>query len=107
MIEEVNHTRQILKQARELIKAGWCQMKYEHHGCYCMVGAVQMATFGETGIDESEVDDIFYEASLEHLREVLSVQNLAQICDWNDLGARTQDEVIAAFDKAIEKVAKP
>lgn len=108
---EESETLRILKGARELIKTGWCQLKYEHHDHFCLMGALQKTAFDETGPDD--LDAIYhpsyraFEKALSALCDAVNVETPDRLTDWNDEGIRTKDEVVVAFDKAIEMEKKP
>jgi endonuclease YncB( thermonuclease family) len=81
-----------LREARALITKG---KPYEQRGevkCVCMIAALADAGAG----------DLRSEAR-EFLRKAVSPSNrYTDIATWNDRPGRTQAEVLAAFDRAIE-----
>lgn len=98
-----------LREARALIERGWCQKDYARGKsgrtvspkgraarCYCAMGAIGHANHSWPC------------ALLPGVRElVCAVTGFADadevtILNWNDAPERTQDEVLAAFDRAIE-----
>jgi hypothetical protein len=86
-----------LRQARALVERGWMQGDYADADCecFCALGAIQMAVCGEPDNDFS-----LRTRPLEQLfQQALGVKS---IVNWNDANGRTQAEVLAAFDKAIE-----
>lgn len=104
------NTKEALIAARELIaKPGaWCQGHYAidsdlmvtdpsgGDACsWCPLGALGRVTTWRGQMDAQP--DAFLDAS-----DRLSVSAGAQIVRWNDDGTRTQAEVIALFDQAIE-----
>ncbi|MCB1466612.1 MAG: hypothetical protein KDK08_05575 [Rhizobiaceae bacterium] len=103
-----------LKQARDLIAAGWTQLSYDRivddKQCYCAAGAI-IETYAPWMAKPSERDHVGCEIALRRLAKTLvpdlDGQDIAQgvIVNWNDTPGRTQDEVLAAFDKAIEEGA--
>lgn len=107
MIEE-------LTAARALVAKGWTQATYhadkfyheyedipaearEAKECFCLVGAV-------IEVDRPNRDDLCEELKKHlphaHQREDESPQR--PLLNWNDHRDRTQAEVLALFDKAIE-----
>lgn len=89
---------EILTEARTLVarEDGWIQNNFQKECsgqmCYCSVGAVDKAA-------NSNVDFSSFDRALRFLYEVTGAEVLSQ---WNDKPERTQAEVVAAFDKAIE-----
>ncbi len=93
-------TKEVLIAARGLIKKGWIQGvdSQVRNGvtCYCAVGAVH-----------SVLPGIYQTEPLEALRGALSVHDKARggVMSFNDAEGRTQAEVLALFDRAIERAA--
>lgn len=87
----------ILRKARQLIADGWCQrdsVAYDARSktfSYCALGAISAAGNLRTARNLAFV----------YLTSAISPQAVA-IPHWNDHPRRTQEEVLAAFDKAIE-----
>jgi hypothetical protein len=95
-----------LREARALIERGWTQGAFARHAngrvigcesesasCFCMAGAIMRVT-----------PSIYsFERFIEPLCVVIGDRRLDH---WNDAPERTQAEVLAAFDKAIE-LAEP
>lgn len=90
--------KSILTEARRLIaEVGWCQGQYRHYDsdgpsrmpiAYCAVGAISSATpFGSHDVGAYEL-----------LRSTVG-----EITIWNDEQGRTKEQVLEAFDKAIER----
>lgn len=81
----------VLKRARKLIATGWTQheMHQWRNGmmCYCAIGALSAATS----------DTLAYYAAKNRLVPFTG----RSIIRFNDAEGRTQEEVLAAFDKAI------
>lgn len=88
---------QKLTEARALIEQGWCQGDYyEDSDCgtkYCAVGAIRAA---------AEDQSYFY--CLDYLGQVLGMitASLCNVPNWNDAPGRTQQEVLALYDRAID-----
>lgn len=110
-----------LKQARELVRNGWCQMdaaKNSHgQGVYassddaaqfCISGAVARATWPWEDDDGHlwEVTQECFKLLARAVREQgwdMSEQPVWQaINEWNDEPARTKQEVVELFDRALE-----
>ena len=95
-----------LREARALNEQGWTQGAlardrdgHEVHPCdkiaeaFCMSGAVNAAV----------ADDILLEEKCFDLLQVaIGEEDGFCLAQWNDMEGRTQAEVLAAFDKAIE-----
>lgn len=81
-----------LKRARKLIAKGWTQheMRASHSGvvCYCAVGALCEATRENT---------LLYYAAKDRIVPFTG----RGVIQFNDAEGRTQEEVLAVFDKAI------
>ena len=103
-------TKAVLTKAREILtpKKNWTQgtmarnsegymtlLRNEEAVCFCALGAVERAYYDLAGWDPSaapqEVFDPLYEAVGE-----------GGVALWNDRPSRTHEEVLAAFDRAIE-----
>lgn len=76
-----------LREARKLIKRGWCQNHYAKNGKCCIRGALDVVGGGGNG---TTLAKLMGEAIGDH-----------QLCMWNDAAGRTKAEVLAAFDRAI------
>lgn len=96
-----------LRAARALVEKGWTQGAYgrlesgentfawdANVVCWCPVGAIQKATI-ERDRDDDQALDAFAAALVEYDKD-------AGPEGWNDAPGRTQAEVLAAFDRAIE-----
>jgi len=104
-----------LREARALIERGWtqgadardlygdeCSPNEEEAECYCANGAICRAFYAASFTDRREQI---------HIAEGLLNTAIGQepggplhwpYIDWNDAPERTQAEVLAAFDRAIE-----
>lgn len=96
-------TVELLKAARAKIEQGWCQgtMAKEQRGrmrgpkesyscSWCVLGALAAA---------STLEELNPYRTARTLMEAVVAPSLSA---WNDAPGRTQAEVLAAFDKAIE-----
>ena len=86
-------TLAILCKARELVArdGGWAQHSYKtKDGALCATGA----------IEEAQKMRI---TPLKYLRDAVGNNN---VISWNDAKCRTQSQVVAAFDRAIELAKK-
>ena len=96
-------TKEILKGARGRIEQGWCQKASARDAqgtrvlamCssavkWCAIGAIDAEMQHEDG----------YHNPISTIARVAGTDNVAQ---WNDSPDRTQEEVLAVFDKAIER----
>jgi hypothetical protein len=93
-----------LVEARKLIERGWTRKVYartksgkettltrKSATCFCAMGAI-----GRVFDDD---DPNFYTPGMRFLAAAIGTD---PIYEWNDAPGRTQAEVLAAFDKAIE-----
>lgn len=89
-------TREVLTNARALVAQGWTQGDWRDGSCYCAAGALRSVTRGMLG-------DAWVEA-VAALKAAIGRHRFCgdrEIIGWNDTPGRTQEEVIAAFDRAI------
>lgn len=115
---------QILTEARDLIAQGrWYQGDFTDfdtfgtpNQCFCALGAiayvseddfVQQATADEDGI-AMHFELAFFHDSLPSVASKLLRDAMGDtVPDWNDAPGRTSDEVVAAFNRAIELSKEP
>lgn len=82
-----------LREAKALIERGWCQHTLStEDGSVCIRGAIFSAF---------DADDFKEEVRADQLLKAATGYK-GYLGDWNDAPERTQAEVLAAFDKAIE-----
>lgn len=83
----------VLEKARERIAQGWCQGNFNSRGPgpACIVGAL-------IGVSET---------TQEHTSayRALGFTGGGEVVGWNDAPGRTQVEVLARFDAAIERLS--
>ena len=106
-------TLTVLKEARALVAKGWTQgaymraadgenvwPNYKRAVCFCVMGAISLAAAPYESLDdEDEPNPIRYMAA----KALINANDIqCTISEWNDAPERTQAEVLAAFDKAIE-----
>lgn len=112
--------RQVLRKSLSLLKKGWTQNSYERHtynakdqpvACYCAAGAIIAASvkivpytsvnFADPNRDKRNA---LTEAAYAAIKKVVksSGQPHDAVTSWNDRKTRTQAQVIAAFERAIE-----
>jgi hypothetical protein len=95
-----------LREARALIERGWVQTTYACANrqtgglCYCLYGAINEAVVGNP-FDDCQDATTEYE---EMLARAIGYDPLfsGSLHEWNDAPERTQADVLAAFDRAIE-----
>lgn len=101
----VNPVVDVLKQAREKIARGWTScgvyaldqtgalVDYDDpRACkFCMMGALRSLAVSEWLVEQA--------------KSAIRAQIDASIVYWNDAAGRTQEEVLAAFDRAIAEEA--
>ena len=103
-------TVEVLRKAKQaVIELGWQQGQYrktETEGPCCALGACLVAVGaklrrGYSGIDEYSADPETMEAFVRARRLLEKAVGGVVVWKWNDTPGRTQDEVLAAFDRAI------
>lgn len=87
--------REFLQAVRKLVAAGWCQKAFRDHERYCPVGAAYEA-LGATAGD--------YCPQARRIGKLLGFTKCYRLTDWNDSPERTQADVLARIDAAIERV---
>lgn len=89
-------TREILVKARALVERGWVQGRFSRmkrgKECFCAVGAICRAA--------GEAQACHRLGALKAVEDEIPQELL--LSQWNDAPGRTQAEVLAAFDKAIQ-----
>lgn len=90
---------EILRQGKaNIIARGWCQgdelaIHGPSGGPCCAATALSTSGWG----DWQQVDD-----ALEFIKDAVGVDRRVDIATWNDAPGRTVEEVLAAYDRAIE-----
>lgn len=102
----------VLHVARQFIENGWtkrafaretptsvfaCSVESKKASCFCASGAIQAAKYHLNADDQ---------AHMEARSALLSVIHWDSIPLWNDAPNRTQEQVVNAFDRAIERLQK-
>lgn len=89
----------ILKKAKALIQThGWQQDNYGDASCgFCALGAIRVATSGSVNVPYDDNYGTYYDARM-IFRHTIG----GPIPSWNDTAGRTKEDVLEAFDKAIE-----
>jgi hypothetical protein len=100
-------SRNILKGARDLVAAKWIKFTYgDGDRGYCAVGAVyaseQTLFWRARNHEEDPLLDCPAEYFLCRVIDPDSHPDDVSITRWNDAPERTHEEVLEAFDKAIE-----
>lgn len=83
----------LIEARKKIAEDGWTQGWYHNQGRYCAMGALFFVT--------NTTDPTEFDSAVEILKGVVGENVVA----FNDARGRTQDEVLAAFDKAIQKAA--
>lgn len=96
--------REILIKARGYIESGWCRDHYavnpEGSPCRANSGeAVAWCALGALRAADQRGDDLSPEG---YAAKALLNEVVGDIIWWNDSRAHAKEEVLAAFDKAIE-----
>jgi hypothetical protein len=87
-------TKDVLISARAEIAHGWTQGQFrDSNGNVCLVGALMLGSKHNLAMELS---------CYRPLRLATGVELPKSMMQWNDAKGRTQVEVLAAFDKAIE-----
>lgn len=94
-----------LAQAKQLIEEGWCQNLFAipqdtERFSYCVIGAMYATLEQHRGEVFDKMVDAFIEANGLPSSDYI-ICKTTNITSWNDDKARTKEEVLAAFDKAI------
>lgn len=94
-------TAEVLCGARKLlVTEGWGQKYYRGgSGCYCVEGAIQKAATGHPHVKTQAAVDA--QAALARAIPCKP----GHLMPWNDHRLRTQQDVLAAFDRAIAACA--
>lgn len=79
----------ILQKGKERLEKGWCQGRVKIGNSYCLMGATWEGV--DIGMGYWKIDTYLSQAT-----------GSAGVTMWNDTKGRTQKEVVAAMDKAIE-----
>lgn len=105
--------KQVLQDARRLIEEkGWIQGLYHSERGYCVSGAIYQAGGWRCVVYQTNSAEAYQTNSAEALvaadrawsalqKEIGFAQSIA---GWNDEPGRTKEEVLATFDRAIERV---
>ena len=102
-MDDAEETLRVLKGAKELIEKGWAQgcMARDSNGCYAQYDSKEAVCFCITGAlwrvgqDEKVVIPL-----IRLMQHAAGVPEDRFISSWNDVAERTQEEVVALFDKA-------
>lgn len=92
-------TNLILKEARYLVKAGWCQNTLEVNGCYCAIGAIQEAAHRHGQTSALAILNLAKGIVETDLNRPLSPSE--RIMVFNDKAERHKGDVLALFNMAI------
>lgn len=99
---------EVLKEARRLIaEKGWTQSAYhrdadgvtrssETAASFCIEGACMRAIGPKPWCDWRSP-----------LAEAIGLRDRLELANWNDRPERTKEEILAAFDRAIEIASSP
>jgi hypothetical protein len=107
-VKQQDQAAEKLREARALIEQGWTQGEYargksgrkahpvgRYARCFCAVGALGAANrhWPHAGM-----------VGLKYLNVAIGRMSVGEslVFDWNDVEWRTQAQVLAAFDRAIE-----
>jgi hypothetical protein len=98
-------TKEVLKKAKEKIEQGWCQhvIAKDREGTKVPADSPEAIQWCSVGAIASiyAKQDVFITFTPEY-NLILKVLKTESLAEWNDRPKRTIEEVLAAFDKAIE-----
>lgn len=97
----VNADLLILQRARDRVAKGWRQARREYGGEVCIVGALEYAMFGAHDVSGG---NIYIQVGTG--AHQLGFADGDEASHWNDAKGRTQTEVLARFDQAIDRLAR-
>lgn len=103
-------TRDVLREAKSYIAAGWWQGELSPDGKHvCLVGSIAKVRgiTGEGGWLEAPVND---DPAIQALVETMGFDHpefaIGELIAWNDAPERCVDEVIDLFDQALLRLAR-
>ena len=108
IIPKLNAVTIKLAEAKQLVEDGWCQnlfvtYKSEERFNYCAIGAMHSTSSPLSIFIFGKMVDTFIAANgLPSSDDLMG--KTTNITSWNDTKGRTKEEVLAAFDKAINYV---
>jgi hypothetical protein len=101
----------VLEKARERIARGWCQGSAKTGDSFCVIGSLLDAASipRSWGLDWLWFIPLphygwNWEVATPHLK-LLGFASVTDAYRWNDARERTQPEVLARFDAAIERLS--
>ena len=82
----------MLMDGKQRLQLGWCRGTMRQRGSACMIGSLEVADF-----------EVFVEAEKILLQAINSFgHSYRSVPEFNDDPGRTQQQVLAVYDKAIE-----
>lgn len=99
----------LLGAIKHIENVGWCQGSYERHDGYtCLVGALHVSARGgtqaEVGPEIPASSQPAFSKAILGVVDALHRRNIyASVECWNDMGNRTQEEVIDLLRWAIDQ----
>ena len=92
----------LLRKARALVAAGWCQHHPNQGRQVCIMTALHITVWGTHPVNYWEAHRRQMELA-ERMHTLLPAEwSEAPLYSWNDAPGRTKREVLALFDRAIE-----
>jgi hypothetical protein len=90
----LDEVTKLLIEARERVAQGWCQKRFRSKGRVCALGAL--------GVNGQSSITVLQRRAMVRLRLTNNLHTA--IGQWNDLEGQSQENVLAAFDRAIATI---
>jgi|SRR5271170_7865093 len=108
-MSQATTVKEVLEAARWIIaNKGWCQGYYgkDKHGM--ALGSINLATHAVSFCSLGAIEVVTKSNILQYRAEVLLRETIgdSSIGSWNDKSGQTKEQVLKAFDLAIEKSSK-
>jgi hypothetical protein len=92
-----NSVTRMLVEGRQKVEQGWCRQAMRQRGAVCMIGSFTIDDYA-----------LFREAEALMLNSIASLGFAhASVAAFNDDALRTKDQVLAVYDRAIERSMMP
>jgi hypothetical protein len=91
---KLDETTQRLIRGRARIEQGWCKGALYKDGAVCAIGAIM----DNPSAESTAPNDKIFGTAYDRLSKAVGSEWIAS---WNNQRARTKEDVLAAFDRAI------